>query len=50
MAPRKGASAATMIEATEFASPKYHVLKVTLSVVDQYSLKKTGKETSHNRS
>ena len=43
MAPRKGAKTATIMDAMEFASPRYHVLKVTLSVLDQYSLKKTGK-------
>ena len=43
IAPINGANAATKIEAIEFPKPKYHVLSVTLSVVDQYSLKNTGK-------
>mgnify|MGYP000849726693 CR=1 FL=1 len=46
IAPIKGANAATKIEAIEFPRPKYHVLSVTLSVVDQYSLKNTGKNQS----
>ena len=43
IAPRKGDKAAIKMDAVEFANPKYHVLRVTLSVVDQYSLKNTGK-------
>jgi hypothetical protein len=43
IAPKKGAKTATTIEAMELAKPRYHVLKVTLSVFDQYSLKNTGK-------
>jgi len=44
IAPINGAIAATTIDAMEFAKPKYQVLKVTLSVLDQYSLKNTGKK------
>ena len=43
MAPMKGAIAAITMEAIELANPRYHVLSVTLSTLDQYSLKNTGK-------
>ena len=44
IAPKKGAKEATKIEAIEFASPRYHVLRVTSAAVDQYCLKKIGKK------